>query len=192
MRALERRARRESPLQPLEALGFDGDATEAQAFAFLAVRALDGKPLSYPLTTGVPRPLSGRPDKPTARVWLTPEQAFSRIVEAARASCWERQTTWPQNPASTRPESETGRETRLKLLLAVALVLVAGYAAMVTSMGDVVLRQAVAVVRSKAVLLLRVLAAGAAVVAGRLRASSSCAAICRGSAVARAGERGRR
>jgi anhydro-N-acetylmuramic acid kinase len=47
------------PLQPLEALGFDGDATEAQAFAFLAVRAADRKPISYPLTTGVPRPLTG-------------------------------------------------------------------------------------------------------------------------------------
>ena len=46
-------------IQPLEALGFDGDATEAQAFGFLAVRALDGKPISYPMTTGVPRPLSG-------------------------------------------------------------------------------------------------------------------------------------
>jgi anhydro-N-acetylmuramic acid kinase len=31
----------------------------AQAFAFLAVRAQDGDPLSYPLTTGVPRPLTG-------------------------------------------------------------------------------------------------------------------------------------
>ncbi len=47
------------PLHPLEALGFDGDATEAQAFAFLAVRAVDRKPISYPLTTGVPRPLTG-------------------------------------------------------------------------------------------------------------------------------------
>jgi anhydro-N-acetylmuramic acid kinase len=47
------------PLQPLEALGFDGDATEAQAFAFLAVRAADRKPISYPLTTGVPAPLTG-------------------------------------------------------------------------------------------------------------------------------------
>ena len=46
-------------LAPLESLGFDGDATEAQAFAYLAVRAADGKPLSYPLTTGVVRPLSG-------------------------------------------------------------------------------------------------------------------------------------
>ena len=49
----------ETPLMPLEALGFDGDATEAQAFAFLAVRAAEGKPLSYPKTTGVPRPLTG-------------------------------------------------------------------------------------------------------------------------------------
>lgn len=47
------------PLAPLEALGFDGDATEAQAFAFLAVRTADGKPLSYPLTTGVASPQTG-------------------------------------------------------------------------------------------------------------------------------------
>lgn len=46
-------------LELLEALGFDGDATEAQAFAFLAVRSLDGMPLSYPLTTGVPTPQTG-------------------------------------------------------------------------------------------------------------------------------------
>jgi anhydro-N-acetylmuramic acid kinase len=47
------------PVEPIEALGFDGEATEAQAFAFLAVRAQEGDPLSYPLTTGVPRPLTG-------------------------------------------------------------------------------------------------------------------------------------
>ena len=55
-------------LHPLNQLGFDGDATEAQAFAFLAVRSLAQKPLSYPLTTGVPKPLSGgrlsRPKRP--------------------------------------------------------------------------------------------------------------------------------
>jgi anhydro-N-acetylmuramic acid kinase len=54
------------PVAPVESLGLDGDATEAQAFAFLAVRALDGEPLSYPLTTGVREPLTGgrlsRPD----------------------------------------------------------------------------------------------------------------------------------
>jgi anhydro-N-acetylmuramic acid kinase len=47
------------PVAPIEALGFDGDATEAQAFAFLAVRSLNGEPLSYPLTTGVARPQTG-------------------------------------------------------------------------------------------------------------------------------------
>lgn len=61
-------ALRGTPLKSLEALGFDGDATEAQAFAFLAVRTLEGKPLSFPKTTGVPRPLSGgrlsRPGEP--------------------------------------------------------------------------------------------------------------------------------
>jgi anhydro-N-acetylmuramic acid kinase len=46
-------------LRPLETLGFDGDATEAQAFAFLAVRAIDRQPISFPLTTGVAKPLTG-------------------------------------------------------------------------------------------------------------------------------------
>ena len=40
-------------------LGWSIDALEAQAFAFLAVRALRGLPLSFPTTTGVPRPLTG-------------------------------------------------------------------------------------------------------------------------------------
>jgi anhydro-N-acetylmuramic acid kinase len=57
--ALLRKALAPVPLSPLETLGFDGDATEAQAFAFLAVRSLDGKPLSYPRTTGVPSPTNG-------------------------------------------------------------------------------------------------------------------------------------
>ncbi len=37
----------------------DGDALEAQAFAYLAVRSLAGLPLSLPSTTGVPRPTTG-------------------------------------------------------------------------------------------------------------------------------------
>ena len=41
------------------AVGWLGDHLEAQAFAYLAVRALDGLPLSYPSTTGVPRPMTG-------------------------------------------------------------------------------------------------------------------------------------
>ncbi len=40
-------------------LGWDGDALEAQAFAFLAVRSLRGLPYSFPTTTGCPSPSSG-------------------------------------------------------------------------------------------------------------------------------------
>lgn len=40
-------------------LGWDGDALEAQAFAFLAVRSLRGLPLTFPGTTGVPRAMTG-------------------------------------------------------------------------------------------------------------------------------------
>ncbi len=47
------------PVQPVEAAGWDGDALEAQCFAFLAVRSLKGLPLSLPGTTGVPNPLTG-------------------------------------------------------------------------------------------------------------------------------------
>lgn len=47
------------PVEPVEAVGWDGDALEAQAFAYLAVRSLLGAPLSLPSTTGVPRALSG-------------------------------------------------------------------------------------------------------------------------------------
>jgi anhydro-N-acetylmuramic acid kinase len=42
-----------------DALGWSGDAMEAQAFGFLAVRGLKGLPLSYPATTGVAWPMTG-------------------------------------------------------------------------------------------------------------------------------------
>ena len=41
------------------AVGWSADALEAQAFAFLAVRTLRGLPLTFPSTTGAPRPLPG-------------------------------------------------------------------------------------------------------------------------------------
>ena len=44
---------------PVEVLGWDGDALEAEGFAYLAVRSLLGEPLSLPETTGVPRPMTG-------------------------------------------------------------------------------------------------------------------------------------
>ncbi len=47
------------PVEPVESLGWDGDAVEAQCFAFLAARVVAGLPLSFPGTTGVPTPLPG-------------------------------------------------------------------------------------------------------------------------------------
>ena len=49
----------DAPVRPVEAVGWNGDALEAQAFAYLAVRAAAGLPLSLPSTTGVPRPICG-------------------------------------------------------------------------------------------------------------------------------------
>ena len=57
MEALNRRL--QAPVRPVEAVGWDGDALEAQAFAYLAVRSILGLPLSLPSTTGVTRPTSG-------------------------------------------------------------------------------------------------------------------------------------
>jgi anhydro-N-acetylmuramic acid kinase len=52
-------ARLRVPVDPVEAVGWDSDALEAQAFAYLAVRSLQGLPLSGPTTTGVPREMPG-------------------------------------------------------------------------------------------------------------------------------------
>ncbi|MBK1668486.1 anhydro-N-acetylmuramic acid kinase [Rhodovibrio sodomensis] len=52
-------ARLDAPVEPVEAVGWDGDALEAQAFAYLAVRSLQGLPLSGPTTTGVPNEMPG-------------------------------------------------------------------------------------------------------------------------------------
>lgn len=47
------------PVAAVEEIGWDGDALEAQAFGWLAVRSVAGLPISWPETTGVPQPLSG-------------------------------------------------------------------------------------------------------------------------------------
>ena len=57
MAALARRLA--APVRPVEAVGWDGDALEAQAFAYLAVRSMRGLPLSLPSTTGAPAPIAG-------------------------------------------------------------------------------------------------------------------------------------
>lgn len=53
------RARLGVPFDDADTLGWDGDALEAQAFAYLAVRSRLGLPISFPGTTGAPRPLTG-------------------------------------------------------------------------------------------------------------------------------------
>jgi anhydro-N-acetylmuramic acid kinase len=52
-------ARLAAPVEPIEAIGFDGDVVEAQCFAYLALRSRAGLPISLPTTTGAPRPLTG-------------------------------------------------------------------------------------------------------------------------------------
>ncbi len=42
-----------------EAGGFNGDSIEAEAWAYMAVRSLEGLPLTFPGTTGVSEPVSG-------------------------------------------------------------------------------------------------------------------------------------
>jgi anhydro-N-acetylmuramic acid kinase len=42
-----------------EDVGFDGDAMEAEAWAYLAVRSRRGLPLTFPTTTGCRQAVSG-------------------------------------------------------------------------------------------------------------------------------------
>jgi anhydro-N-acetylmuramic acid kinase len=49
----------DAAVAPAEVAGIDGDALEAEAWAYLAVRSLNGLPITFPGTTGVPRPLTG-------------------------------------------------------------------------------------------------------------------------------------
>jgi anhydro-N-acetylmuramic acid kinase len=47
------------PVDPVETIGWDGDALEAQCFGFLAARTQAGLPISFPETTGAAHPLRG-------------------------------------------------------------------------------------------------------------------------------------
>jgi anhydro-N-acetylmuramic acid kinase len=44
---------------PADAVGLSGDAMEAEAWAYLAVRSRRGLPLTFPGTTGVREPTTG-------------------------------------------------------------------------------------------------------------------------------------
>jgi anhydro-N-acetylmuramic acid kinase len=48
-----------SKVETASEVGWSADALEAQAFAYLAVRTLKGLPITFPATTGVPRPMQG-------------------------------------------------------------------------------------------------------------------------------------
>lgn len=52
-------ARDGADVVPAEALGFNGDSMEAEAWAYLAARSKRGLPLTFPGTTGVALPVSG-------------------------------------------------------------------------------------------------------------------------------------
>lgn len=47
------------PVEPVEAVGWNGDLLEAECFGYLAARSRKGLPLSLPTTTGVPKPMPG-------------------------------------------------------------------------------------------------------------------------------------
>ncbi|HEY1631631.1 MAG TPA: anhydro-N-acetylmuramic acid kinase, partial [Rhizomicrobium sp.] len=53
------KARVNAPVIAAEDAGWDGDALEAEGFAYLAVRSKKGLPLSLPTTTGVKQPMTG-------------------------------------------------------------------------------------------------------------------------------------
>ena len=66
-----------TPIETADQAGWSTEFLEAQAFAFLAVRTLRGLPLSFPTTTGAPRPMTGG-------VLARPEMSAGRV--ASRAS----------------------------------------------------------------------------------------------------------
>jgi anhydro-N-acetylmuramic acid kinase len=49
----------DAPVVPAEAIGIDGDSLEAEAWGYLAVRSLKRQPITFPTTTGAPKPLTG-------------------------------------------------------------------------------------------------------------------------------------
>jgi anhydro-N-acetylmuramic acid kinase len=59
-------------VEPVEAIGFDGDGIEAQCFAYLALRSRRGLPLSLPTTTGVLKPMMGGVFWPTPNMKRAP------------------------------------------------------------------------------------------------------------------------
>lgn len=51
--------RLQTSVDPVETVGWNGDSLEAECFGYLAVRRFLGLPISFPSTTGVPKPMTG-------------------------------------------------------------------------------------------------------------------------------------
>jgi len=66
-------------VEPIDTIGFDGDALEAQCFAYLALRSRRGAPLSFPTTTGVPAPTPGGIFYPAPRSRPAPASRLLRL-----------------------------------------------------------------------------------------------------------------
>ena len=60
------------PVAPVEAAGWDGDALEAQAFAYLAVRSLRGLALTFPTTTRANSSVAAVPKRFTRPCFFPP------------------------------------------------------------------------------------------------------------------------
>jgi anhydro-N-acetylmuramic acid kinase len=58
LRMLEQRLA-PAKIETARAAGWDSDSVEAQAFAYMAVRHLRGLPITFPTTTGAPKPMPG-------------------------------------------------------------------------------------------------------------------------------------
>src|SRR5690606_3555593 len=74
------RARLGVPVDDADSLGWDGDALEAQAFAYLAVRSRLALPISFPGTTRAPRPLTGGRFNPAVQASVGQAEAFSKAA----------------------------------------------------------------------------------------------------------------
>ena len=59
-------------VEPVEAIGFDGDSIEAQCFAYLGLRSRRGLPISFPTTTGAPDPMTGGVFWPAGQIKRAP------------------------------------------------------------------------------------------------------------------------
>ena len=85
-------ARLGAPCDPVEALGWQGDALEAQAFAFLAMRSRRSLPLSLPTTTG----LSVADDRRPAAFALSRASVYriGRTSTSSGSACHARSAVW--------------------------------------------------------------------------------------------------